>query len=160
MVNFDDLEFRKSTKNDLGNIITLLLDDTLGVNRESESDLRAYIEAYDAISQDSNQFLMVVAENKNLLGTCHLTLMPSLTFKGSLRLNIEAVRVNGSYRGQGIGEWMFQQVVQFAKDKQCKILQLATNIQRTDALRFYEKLGFVSSHVGMKMSLDLSGNTE
>ncbi len=33
-------------------------------------------------------------------------------------------------------------------------VQLTTDRSRADALRFYERLGFTASHVGLKLSLD------
>jgi GNAT superfamily N-acetyltransferase len=136
-------------------IIHLLADDDLGKQREkpvTNMNL-AYKTAFDRILADPNQFLMVIETEGRIVGTCHLTLMPSLTFQGALRMNIEAVRVDSSFRGQGIGEWMFSQVVELAKVEGCKIIQLTTNKKRSDALRFYEKLGFKATHEGMKLYL-------
>jgi hypothetical protein len=50
-----------------------------------------------------------------IIGTCHFTVMPSLTFIGSTRMQIEAVGVAGKYRGQKIGNWMFDQAISYAK---------------------------------------------
>lgn len=70
-------------------------------------------------------------------------------------MNIEAVRIDSSLRGQGIGEWMFNQVIELGKSKKCKMLQLTTNKERSDALHFYKKLGFKSTHEGMKLFLEI-----
>jgi ribosomal protein S18 acetylase RimI-like enzyme len=147
--------FRKATLVDLEEIVQLLADDDLGKEREKPMSKMnpAYKTAFDQILADPNQLLMVVEKDKRVAGTCHLTLMPSLTFQGSLRMNIEAVRVDSSLRGQGIGEWMFDRVIGLAKVEGCKIIQLTTNKNRMDALRFYEKLGFKATHEGMKLYL-------
>lgn len=79
--------------------------------------------------------------------------MPSLLFKGSARLNIEAVRVVSKYRGQKIGEWMMNQAIEYGKSLGALIIQLNTNKSRDKAKRFYEKLGFMATHEGMKMYL-------
>ncbi len=102
------LIFRKAKQEDLPAIIRLLAEDKLGEKREriSEAVDPCYLSAFDRIEADPNQFLMVLEEKDALIGTCHLTLMPSLTFQGALRLNIEAVRIAESRRGQGLGEWM------------------------------------------------------
>lgn len=147
------LVFRKAIFADLEMIISLLADDELGKQREGCSVAPAYIAAFDRIVADPNQFLMVVQKDGQVVGTCHLTLMPSLTFQGGLRMNIEAVRVDSSFRGQGIGEWMFDKLVELAKTEGCKIIQLSTNKERIDALRFYEKIGFKATHEGMKLYL-------
>ena len=86
-------------------------------------------------------------------GTYHLTLMPSLTFSGSKRLQIEAARVDRGARGQNIGQQMIEFAINWGKEHGAKIIQLTTNKGRPDALRFYEKLRFKATHVGMKLYL-------
>jgi GNAT superfamily N-acetyltransferase len=148
-------QFVHANSSDIDAIVNMLHDDVLGENRESISDKAraAYNKAFDDIIDDYNQYLMVVKESENVIATCHLTLMPSLTFQGSLRMNIEAVRVKKDKRGQGIGTWMFDKVIQFAKEKDVKILQLATNLERKSTLNFYKSLNFIDSHAGMKLTL-------
>lgn len=149
------LSFRKASFGDLEAIIRLLADDQLGQEREqlgANMEL-AYKKAFDQIVTDPNQSLMVVEKEGKIVGTSHLTFIPSLTFQGGLRMNIEAVRVDSSLRGQGIGEWMLNKALELAKSKGCRIVQLTTNKKRTDALRFYEKLGFKDTHEGMKLYL-------
>ncbi len=80
--------------------------------------------------------------------------MPSLTFQGSMRMNIEAVRVRPNWRGKGTGDKIIQHAIHMAKEKGCKIVQLTTNQQRPLAQNFYKNLGFEATHVGMKMYLD------
>lgn len=152
----ETLTHRKATLNDLGSIIHLLLEDDLGQTRESktpELDPR-YGAAFQKIDSDPNQYLMVVEKAREVVATCHLTIMPSLTFTGQTRMHIEAVRVMQQYRGQKIGEWMMQEAMGYGKSKGASIIQLTTNKQRASAKHFYEKLGFVASHEGMKMYLE------
>ena len=154
MIEF--LTHRKATIHDLRAVIDLLLEDDLGQTRESkqpELDER-YIHAWRQIDSDPNQYLMVVENNEEIIATSHLTIMPSLTFIGSTRMQIEAVRVVGKYRGQKIGGWMFAQAILYAKEHGASIIQLTTNKKRPKAKNFYETLGFESSHEGMKLYLD------
>ena len=151
----NNLTHRKATLNDLSSIIELLLEDDLGSARESHSselDAR-YTKAFHKIDNDPNQYLMVAEKGDEIIGTCHLTIMPSLTFIGSARMQIEAVRVAGKYRGQSIGSWMFDQAIIYAKENNVAIVQLTTNKKRPKAKHFYEKLGFEASHEGMKLYL-------
>lgn len=150
-----NLSQRKATLNDLPHIIELLLEDELGSTRESKSSAvhENYIKAFHKIDSDQNQYLMAVENGDEIIGTCHLSLMPSLTFIGSTRMQIESVRVAGKYRGQKIGSWMFEQAISYAKAMDVSIIQLATNKKRTSAKHFYEKLGFEASHEGMKLYL-------
>jgi ribosomal protein S18 acetylase RimI-like enzyme len=95
---------------------------------------------------------MVVENGDEIIGTCYLTIIPSLTFDGSTS-QIEAVRVLGKYRGQKIGSWMFDQAISYAKDMDISSIGLATNKNRVQAKRFYKKLGFEASQEGMKLYL-------
>ena len=151
-----NLTHRKATLNDLPHIIELLLEDELGQVRESKSPEldENYIKAFHKIDSDPNQYLMVVENGDEIIGTCHLTIMPSLTFIGSTRMQIEAVRVAGKYRGQKIGSWIFDQAISYAKEHDVSIIQLTTNKKRPKAKHFYEKLGFEASHEGMKLYLE------
>ena len=152
----NNLTHRKATLNDLPRLIELLLEDELGASRESKSSVvhENYIKAFHKIDSDQNQYLMIVENGDEIIGTCHLTIMPSLTFIGSTRMQIEAVRVAGKYRGQKIGSWMFDQAINYAKAMDVSIIQLTTNKKRPKAKHFYEKLGFTASHEGMKLYLE------
>lgn len=148
-----EITFRKATENDLVAIVNLLADDEFGQERESGSDLAPYAKAFHLINQDSNQLLMLASYEQNIIGTSHLTIMPSLTFSGSTRLNIEAVRVSLFYQGQGIGAKMIYEAIAWGQKKGATIVQLTTNKQRNMAKEFYENLGFQASHEGMKLYL-------
>ncbi|MCR9192731.1 MAG: GNAT family N-acetyltransferase [Gammaproteobacteria bacterium] len=145
----------KATIDDLPDIIALLAEDDLGQSRErvgTTPDQR-YIDAFHRINDDPNQFLMVVTLNDITVGTCHLTIMPSLTFTGSTRMQIEAVRVSSKHRGQKIGKWMMNAAIDYATAQGATILQLTTNLKRPRARAFYERFGFEAGHVGMKLYL-------
>lgn len=144
---------RKAKQSDLREIISLLLQDELSKAREelSEELNNRYIEAFERIDVDPNQYLMVVEMEKRIVATCHLTIMPSLTFIGSTRMQIEAVRVRDEYRGQKIGEWMIKQAIIYGKSCGASIFQLTSNKKRNGVIKFYEKLGFESTHEGMKL---------
>jgi ribosomal protein S18 acetylase RimI-like enzyme len=149
------LSYRKATEQDLTMIVSLLLQDALGKQRENDAgqlDSR-YSDAFKKIDQDPHQYLMVVESGQEMIATCHLSMMPSLTFVGTMRMQIEAVRVHEHYRGQGIGEWMMQQAITYGQSKGAGIIQLATNKQRDRAKKFYEKIGFTATHEGMKLIL-------
>ena len=146
---------RRAKLDDLRAIVSLLADDKLGRAREQAGSEVAqnYLDAFVKIDSDPNQYLMVLENDGEVIGTCHLTLMPSLTFSGSTRLQIEAVRVNSSIRGQNLGQQMIEFSINWGKEHGATIIQLTTNKERPDALRFYEKIGFKASHEGMKLYL-------
>jgi len=146
---------RRAKLQDLPRIVELLLEDELGKLRESVSQElnKRYIDAFHRIDNDPNQYLMVVEETNEIIAACHLTTLPSLTFIGSSRLQIEAVRVAKKYRDKGVGQWMLNQAIEYAKNHGIDIIQLTTNKKRERAKHFYEKLGFEATHEGMKLYL-------
>jgi GNAT superfamily N-acetyltransferase len=150
-----ELTYRLATEADLIGIIQLLADDKLGRTREHFMLPlpAAYIRAFHAIADDKNQELTVVELESELVATFQLSFIQYLTHLGSLRAQLEAVRVKAAYRGQGIGTKVFQYAIQRALTKGASVLQLTTDKQRPEAKRFYESLGFVNSHEGMKLQL-------
>lgn len=153
MNNLNQIIFRKSTISDLPKIVEMLRNDILGRDRESADDFFNYKKAFAEISADKNNFLAVVEFENQIIGTCHLTIMSSLTLMGSKRMNIEAVRIDEKFSGQGIGSWMIKKAIEFAKERGVKIIQLTTNKKRTRVHEFYKRLGFEASHEGMKMKI-------
>lgn len=148
---------RKAALSDLQAIVNLLIDDELGQTQEKVGGVidQSYINAFERIDADSNQYLMVVVNTEQqIIATCHLTIMPSLIFTGSTRMQIEAVRVSSCYRGQKIGEWMINAAFEWARANHVSIIQLTTNKKRSRAKQFYERLGFTATHEGMKLFLD------
>jgi ribosomal protein S18 acetylase RimI-like enzyme len=152
-----ELTFRLATKDDLQEIVRMLSDDTLGSTREKFSDnlLENYARAFEIINADQNQELTVAEMNGEIVATFHLTFIQYLTHQGGLRAQIEAVRTNSKFRGQGIGRKVFDYAINRAKNKGCFLVQLTTDKQRPDAIRFYETIGFVATHEGMKLKLAL-----
>ncbi|MPR33550.1 GNAT family N-acetyltransferase [Salmonirosea aquatica] len=153
----DTLTFRKATENDLSHIIKMLADDTFGSTRELLEDgvSEVYVKAFEKITADANQELTVVEMNGELVATFHLTFIQYLTHQGGLRAQIEAVRTHSGHRGQGIGKQVFDYAINRAKAKGCRMIQLTSDKQRPDAIRFYESLGFEATHEGMKLKLGL-----
>lgn len=148
-----DLKYRLATKEDLPEIINMLLDDVLGSQREKMTGElpQSYIDAFEKISKDPNQELTVVELYGKKVATFQLSFIQYLTYQGGMRAQIEAVRTHSSHRGKGIGKLVFEYAINRAKEKNCHMLQLTTDKQRPDAIRFYESLGFVATHEGMKL---------
>ena len=147
--------FREAKEEDLLTLIQMLADDQLGVGRESASiPLNpAYISAFNQIDNNPNNQLIVVEVKGEIIGMLQLTYIPYLSHMGAWRCLIEAVRIHKNYRGKGIGTLVFKWAIEQAKKEKCHIVQLTSNKQRTDALRFYENLGFEATHEGFKLLL-------
>ncbi len=146
------LELRRAEPSDLAAVLRLIVDDQISSSRESQ-DLEPYKAAFERIDADPAQLLVVAVAGDEVVGTLQLTLIPGLSRVGALRAQVEAVRVQGDQRGRGIGEAMLRWAVDEARRRGCAIVQLTTDKRRTDAHRFYARLGFDASHEGFKLRL-------
>lgn len=149
------LTMREATRDDLPAILHLIWDDETARHREDPSEPLdpRYIAAFEAIDSDPNQHLIAAELDGRLVGTLQLSFIPGLSFRGSWRGLIEAVRIAADLRGQRLGEQMILWAVEQCRARDCKMVQLTSTATRTAAHRFYARLGFVQSHVGMKLHL-------
>ena len=149
------LIFRTATPTDLPAIIALLADDTLGRRREvlSNPPDSRYVDAFNAITADANQRLVVAEQDGQVVGTMQLSFLPGLSHTGAWRGQIESVRIAAALRGAGAGQQMFTWALEQFKARGCTVVQLTTDRSRADAQRFYQKLGFEASHLGFKIKL-------
>ncbi|MEU0879142.1 GNAT family N-acetyltransferase [Lentzea sp. NPDC005914] len=130
----------------------MLADDPLGAKREKPGD-PAYLRAFEVIDADPHQYLAVAESGAEVVGTLQLTFTYGLSRLGMTRATVEAVRVRSDQRGNGLGERLVTWAIDEARARGCGLVQLTTDASRTDAHRFYERLGFTASHVGMKLAL-------
>jgi GNAT superfamily N-acetyltransferase len=151
----EEIIFRSARQEDLPAIVRLLADDDLGSQREKyEEPLpHSYRAAFEQIAADPNHQLMVAESDGKVLGTLHLMFLPSISFQGGLRAQVESVRVERECRNLGIGSRMMEWTIDTARQRGAHVIQLTSHLSRTDAHRFYERLGFKGSHLGMKLSL-------
>jgi ribosomal protein S18 acetylase RimI-like enzyme len=140
---------------DLPKLVAMLADDSLGAQREDSSQPlnSKYRTAFDAIDQDPNNALIVAEIDQSIIGMLQLTFIPYLTHTGSWRCLIEGVRIHPDYRGRGLGTTLIEWSIEAARKRHCRIIQLTSDKQRPEALRFYETLGFEATHEGFKFKL-------
>ncbi|MEP0131987.1 MAG: GNAT family N-acetyltransferase [Eudoraea sp.] len=150
------LNIRRANKKDVPAIVGLIANDELGRLRENfKTPLpQQYINAFDNINSDQNQELIVMLNDSGtVIGTLQLSFIQYLTYQGGIRAQIEAVRVHENYRNKGIGQELIKWAIDRAKEKGAHVVQLTTDKKRDAAVKFYEKLGFIASHEGMKLHL-------
>ena len=148
--------FRRATAADLPAMVRLLAEDPLGARREryAEPLPPSYAAAFAAIDRDPNQELCVVCSEGGVVGVLQITFIPYLTYQGGWRALIEGVRIAPPMRSRGRGRIMFEWAIERARARGCHMVQLTSDKARPDAIRFYQALGFVASHEGMKLLLD------
>jgi len=153
MTAISEITLRPARGDDVAAIIAMLADDHLGRARErlEEPLPKLYYDAFERVSSDPNIHLIVAEEGGNVVGCLQLCILPGLSSQGAPRGLIEDVRVASDRRSRGIGERLVQWALEEARGKGCKLVELLTHHTRVDAQRFYERIGFSRSHVGMTM---------
>ncbi|TAU91176.1 GNAT family N-acetyltransferase [Rhizobium leguminosarum] len=145
--------FRLARRSDLPAIVRLLADDDLGGTREIVSD-PVDARYFAAIEADANQLLAVATDAADrVVGCLQLSFVPGLSRTGMWRGQIESVRVASDLRGSGLGSHFIEWAIAQCAERGCGLVQLTSDKTRGDAIRFYEKLGFVASHEGLKLNL-------
>jgi GNAT superfamily N-acetyltransferase len=150
------VRLRPARQGDVAAMVRLIAADQLGATRDGvrdAADLAAYTAAFDAIDADPAHILVVAELAGEIVGTMQLSFLPGLARRGALRAQIEAVRVADGSRGSGLGAGMIGWAIDEARRRGCGLVQLTTDKSRLDAHRFYQRLGFVASHEGMKLAL-------
>ena len=152
----DDLRFRRARRDDLPELVRLLAVDPLGARREDQGPplSGSYYAEFEAIDRDPNNELVVVeTTDGRLAAMLQLTFIPYLTYRGGWRALVDGVRVAMPLRSRGVGRRVFEWAIERARARGCHLIQLTSDKARPDAIRFYETLGFVASHEGMKLHL-------
>jgi len=148
-----DLAIGPATADDVAAIVAMLADDPLGAQRESPDDLTPYLTALERLASDPNQHLVVAVREGRVVGTLQLTVIAGLSRRGTVRSIIEGVRIHADERGSGLGTQLIDWAIDESRRQGCQLVQLTSDNTRTDAHRFYERLGFTASHVGFKLQL-------
>ncbi len=153
MAGISAVTIRRARRDDVAAIVAMLADDPLGSGREriEEPLPSSYFRAFEAVEKDPNIQLVVAEKGGIVVGCLQLCILPGLSSQGSSRALIEDVRVASHCRSRGIGEQLVQWAVAQARARGCRLVELLTHNSRIDAQRFYKRLGFAPSHVGMTL---------
>jgi GNAT superfamily N-acetyltransferase len=151
------VELREARRDDLTEILRLLVDGQVGSRREhvGAAPTAAQLAAFDALSDDPNQLLVCGVEGGHVVATAQLSFIPGLARDGAWRMQIEAMRVRAARRGQGLGDELLRWALERARERGCALVQLTSDAVRSDAHRFYRRFGFEPSHVGFRLPLEL-----
>ena len=146
---------RPARREDVPAVARLLADDVLGAQRErvEEPVAPVYLRAFDEMAGQTGNELLVAVRDDEVIGCLQLVIIAGLSRAGMRRAQLEGVRVSARHRGARIGERLVLEAIARARAAGCGLVQLTSDVSRTDARRFYERLGFEATHVGMKLSL-------
>lgn len=148
------IRFRDATEADLTAVVALLADDELGGEREEPGPPLpdAYATGFRRMAAQGGRIILML-DGDSVIGCLQLDVLHGVSTRGLARAQVEGVRVARGRRGEGLGASLLGEAVREAKAAGCGVMQLTTNLSRTDAQRFYRGLGFVQSHAGMKLAL-------
>ncbi len=148
-----EIVFREALPQDVAAIVALLADDVLGAARETVSDppLAEYLDAFEAVAANPYDHLVLAEAEGRIVGCAQLTVLNGLSRRGTRRGLLESVRIAGSHRSGGLGRALIVHMIDLARREGCGMVQLTSDISRTRAHAFYERLGFKATHVGMKL---------
>jgi GNAT superfamily N-acetyltransferase len=144
---------RPAVESDLPSVMRLLLADRATHSEELPPDSECYVRALREMQASGHSCTYVALVDGRIVGTFMLTFLRHLMRRGSLVAIVEAVRVDAAARGRGLGSEMMRWAIDESRRRGCSVLQLTSNLVRKDAHRFYERLGFRGTHLGMKLSL-------
>ncbi len=146
---------REARSSDVAALVAIFAADELGGHGDTTAPeiFGKYLRAFERIASSPDQTLYVAERDGQVVGTFQTMVVTSLIGRGSSSMIIEAVQTRGGMRGQGIGAQMIEFAIAEAKRRGLRLVQLTSNASRTDAHRFYDRLGFKQSHLGFKMAL-------
>jgi GNAT superfamily N-acetyltransferase len=147
------LRWRPAVRADVPAVVALLADDALGQGRE-DPELAPYLAAFDAMQAEAGNQLIVAEIAGRVVATYQFTVISGLSLKATRRAQIESLRVASDLRGQGLGAALLRDAEARARASGCGLLQLTSNAVRSRAHGFYERVGYVPSHVGFKRVLE------
>ena len=149
------LIIEKAKLKNLKDLINLLFDDDLGKDREniSETSFKNYKKSFIKILNDPNNEIFIQILNDQIIGMMQLTFIPGLSMEGIKRCQIESVRIKKDYRNKGYGTELIEKGIEIAKLNKCGLIQLTSNKKRLNAINFYKKFGFLSTHKSFKLDL-------
>jgi len=148
-------KIREARSSDVAALVAIFAADELGGHGDTTAPeiFGEYLRAFERIASSPDQTLYVAERDGQVVGTFQTMVVTSLVGRGSSSMIIEAVQTRGDMRGRGIGAQMIEFAIAEAKRRGLRLVQLTSNASRTDAHRFYGRLGFKQSHLGFKMAL-------
>lgn len=145
------IRIRNAMREDLSALLALLDDDPIARARPRLPDRTEA--ALDAIIASPENDILVGEAAGRVIACAQITVTPHLTYHGGSRATVEGVRVASDWRGKGVGERLLHALIEYARARGCHLVQLTTDKRRPRSIGFYEGLGFVASHEGMKLHL-------
>ena len=129
-------QIRKATGADASGIANLYSELT------SLSPVRVEAERIDAVAQDNNTYLMVVADDDELIATALVVLANDVMFARQPFAVVENFIVSKDYQRQGVGKSLMDHIEEFCIAQDCSKIMLLSGSDNSGAHDFYTAMGF------------------
>jgi N-acetylglutamate synthase-like GNAT family acetyltransferase len=151
----DGATIREATAGDLPRLIELwaALASEPAQETASAQPSEEYVRAFEEVAGDRRQRLLVLEREGRVIGTATLIIVPNVTHQGRRYALVENVVVDAAECGAGYGGVLMRYAIEDARRVGCYKLTLTSRLQRVDAHRFYERLGFTATSKGFRIEL-------
>jgi GNAT superfamily N-acetyltransferase len=143
---------RDAVAADAGRLAELLAGGALRA-KENPSRPDLYADALSEIAATPGNAVLVATVDGEVLGMCQLIMFRQVQEQGGRCAEIESVHVDERRRRERIGTVLMEAAIERARAAGCFRVQLTSNTARTDAHRWYTRIGFVPTHTGFKLPL-------
>lgn len=149
-----EISLRIATPDDADALVALIIGGKLAGDDDGPQHHDDYVAALREIEDDPHSTVLVaINHGVDVVGMLQLFTFRHVQHRGGRCAEIESMHVRHDLRYSGIGGTLLDRAIELARDMGCYRIQLTSNAQRPDAHRFYERHGFVGSHVGFKRYL-------
>jgi N-acetylglutamate synthase-like GNAT family acetyltransferase len=142
---------RDATAADLPELVRLLAQ--LYDAPPQDRPTKRHVAALAAVAADPRQRLLVAEHDGSVVGTAAMVIVPNLGHNGTPYALVENVVIDEAVRGQRHGETLLRYIINAARTAGCYKVVLTSRKRRTDAHRFYERLGFDATSEGFRYTL-------
>jgi len=111
---------------------------------------------FDEVLENPDQRLFVAEDGQELAGVALIELRTSIDdpiFKLRKYVHISEIAVFGKYRGRGIGCLLMEEIQHWAKDHSITDVELQVWARNTQAVGFYERLGYQPWRQTMRLTI-------
>lgn len=106
-----------------------------------DNEIKVLHERIDQIKNDPNHYLLVYENEGTVMGTILLSFCPDAMYGNRPYAMLENLIVDPTCRGMGVGKQLFDHIEICCKAVDCREILLLSNVRRTEAHQFFERLG-------------------
>ena len=142
-----EVKFREASEADSATLAGLL--GVLGYPT-TDTEVRMRLEL---LENDSDGIVIVADTGSKVVAFASLAFMPFFHL-GQTLCRVSAIVVDAAYQGRGVGRRLMGEVERIARDRECASVEITSSGDRSDAHRFYNRLGYKQNSLKFRKRLD------